>query len=77
MNDSPFPPLTPEQEAQGYVQITWQLIAVVGWIIALMMLVGILGHERRLLAHALAVEKIPVCVNRPFPYDPQDHMRSE
>jgi hypothetical protein len=77
MNDSPFPLLTPEQEAQGYVQVTWRLIAVMGWIIALIMLVGILGQDRRLHAHAVAIDKIPACVVRPFPYDPQDHMRSE
>lgn len=74
---SPFPPLTPEEEAAGYTPVDWWLIAAVGWILAGAMLVNYTGYERRMHARAVAIDKIPACVTRPFLYDPQDHMRSK
>jgi len=75
-DESPFPPLTPEQEAQGCVRPTWKLLAITAWIVAGGLAVLAAGHERRGIVRTVTIAKTPECVTRPFPYDLQDKMTS-
>jgi len=75
-DESPFPPLTREEETQGCVRPTWKLLAITFWIIAGVLALSAASHERRAHVRAIAIHKLPECVNRPFLYDPQDVMTS-